>query len=187
VDIDVTDATKLFLEVDPTEDGAANDHALWIEPRLIFRDGSERKLTGLQWTRADALWDQVSTDKAPGGGPMSHAGKPIEFGISTNGASRVEYALPAGAVRFTAAVALDDAAARARNGGTVRFLVFAVRPEDEYAAATLPVPVPLNEVGLEGEVRVRDLWTHEDVGKVKGTFAPEVPFHGAGLYRLSPQ
>lgn len=187
VDIDVTGATKLFLEVDPTEDGDANDHALWIEPRLIFRDGSERKLTELKWTRADALWDQVSTGKAPGGGPMSHAGKPVGFGVSTNGASRVEYALPAGAVRFTTTVALDDAAARARNGGTIRFRVFAVRPENEYAAATLPVPVSLAELGLKGDVRVRDLWAHQDRGEVNGTFAPEVPFHGAGLYRLSPK
>jgi hypothetical protein len=48
------------------------------------------------------------------------------------------------------------------------------------------VTVPLAELGFLGGARVRDLWTHRDLGECKGEFAPEIPFHGAGLYRLSP-
>jgi hypothetical protein len=187
VDVSLDGATKLFLLVDPTEDGDANDHALWIEPRLIFADGTERRLTELKWSHADALWDHVSTEEAPTGRAMSHDGKPIAFGLSTNGESVVEYTLPAGASRFTATVALDDAAVQASQGGTVRFLVVAAKPADEHPSPTIPVSLPLAELGLGGTVRVRDLWTHQDLSEVRGEFAPEIPFHGAGLYRLSPQ
>jgi alpha-galactosidase len=187
VDISVVGATKLFLLVDPTDDGDANDHALWIEPRLVFADGTERRLTDLKWTHSDALWDQVSIEKAPSGRPMSHGGKPIAFGFSTNGESIVEFALPAGATRFTATTALDDAAVQAKGGGTVRFLVFASKPSDEHPTPTMPVKLSLTELGLGATVRVRDLWTHKDLGEVRTEFAPEVPFHGAGLYRLSPK
>ena len=48
----------------------------------------------------------------------------------------------------------------------------------------LPVDVALADLGLAGEVTVRDLWTHTDLPKVQGTFSPVVPFHGARLFRL---
>ena len=44
----------------------------------------------------------------------------------------------------------------------------------------------LDDLGLRGGARIRDLWTHSDLGVHRGTFAPVIPFHGAGLYRLSP-
>ncbi len=48
------------------------------------------------------------------------------------------------------------------------------------------VPVEMEPVGFKGKVQVRDLWKHENLFlKVNGTFEPELPAHGAGLYRLS--
>jgi hypothetical protein len=185
--VDLTGATKLFLLVDPTEDGENGDFALWMEPTLTMADGSTRRLTDLKWTKADALWENVSTEKAPGGKPMTQGGRPVAFGIATNGASLVEYALPAGAVRLNATGAVDDAALGEGSGGTVRFLVVAARPQDERSAAGVKVLVSLRELGFAGAVRIRDLWTHADLGQSSGEFAPEIPFHGAGLYRLSPQ
>lgn len=187
IDLDVKGASRLFLLVDPTDDGENNDFALWVEPKLIMADGATRKLTDLKWTRADALWENVSTERAPRDKPMTHAGKPVAYGIATNGASFVEYALPAGAARLVVTGVVDDSAPREPGSGTVKFLVVAARPEDERPEAGMRIAVALSELGFSGAVKVRDLWTHADLGRVSGEFAPEIPFHGAGLYRLTPQ
>jgi hypothetical protein len=48
-------------------------------------------------------------------------------------------------------------------------------------------PVDLAGLGFTGKVKVRDLWKKQDIGEFSGEeFAPEIVFHGAGLYRLSP-
>ncbi len=53
-------------------------------------------------------------------------------------------------------------------------------------AAAAPVPVALAELGLKGPVRVRDLWRHEELPFVHDVFVPQIPCHGAGLYRMLP-
>ena len=52
--------------------------------------------------------------------------------------------------------------------------------------ASQPVRVQLSDLGIAGTGRVRNLWTHADLGTVTGEFAPAIPYHGAGLYRVSP-
>ena len=52
--------------------------------------------------------------------------------------------------------------------------------------ATAPVPVKLADLGIKGSVKVRDLWMKKDLDPVTGQFAPEVPFHGARLFRVHP-
>lgn len=47
------------------------------------------------------------------------------------------------------------------------------------------VPVSLSELGFSRVSRVRDLWLKTDLPLPAGEFAPEIPWHGAGLYRLS--
>jgi alpha-galactosidase len=44
----------------------------------------------------------------------------------------------------------------------------------------------LADLGITGPAKVRDLWTHKDLGVSQGEFTADLPFHGAGLYRLSP-
>jgi hypothetical protein len=51
---------------------------------------------------------------------------------------------------------------------------------------TAAVPIKLSDLGLSGEVRVRDLWPGKDLPPVRGQLAPEVPAHGARLFRLTP-
>ena len=48
-----------------------------------------------------------------------------------------------------------------------------------------PVPIDLSTIGFTGPYKVRDLWTHTDLGSRSGTFSPAIPWHGAGLYRIS--
>jgi len=55
----------------------------------------------------------------------------------------------------------------------------------EDGPATKAVRFALSALGLTGRVKVRDLWARAELGSVSGAFAPELPPHGAGLYRLS--
>lgn len=48
------------------------------------------------------------------------------------------------------------------------------------------VAVAWRELGLSGKCVVRDLWEKKDVGAFEGQFAPKLPAHGAGLYRITP-
>ena len=55
-------------------------------------------------------------------------------------------------------------------------------------AAKLPVQitVSLADLGMSGGARVRDLWTHKDLGAVNGQFTATINSHGAGLFRFTP-
>jgi hypothetical protein len=52
-----------------------------------------------------------------------------------------------------------------------------------------PVAIKLAELGIGTSARVRDLWQRADLGNFDDTvnpFAPRIPGHGAGLFRLTP-
>jgi hypothetical protein len=51
----------------------------------------------------------------------------------------------------------------------------------------LPIEVKLADIGLLGRVAVRDLWARRDIGVETGTFAPLFNWHGARLFKLTPQ
>ena len=48
------------------------------------------------------------------------------------------------------------------------------------------VAVDLSAIGIQGPARVTDLWHQKDLGIYDKEFSREIPFHGAGLYRVSP-
>lgn len=54
-------------------------------------------------------------------------------------------------------------------------------PKDGVAG----VPVKLSTLGFTGPVRVCDLWAHNNTGSFQEEFIPEVPSHGARLFRLA--
>lgn len=54
------------------------------------------------------------------------------------------------------------------------------------APAAARIPVPLADLGFTGSCHVRDLWQKKGIGEFTGEFAPEINWHGAGLYRVSP-
>jgi alpha-galactosidase len=59
-------------------------------------------------------------------------------------------------------------------------------PSPDATAASAAVPVKPSEFGLTRVSNIQDLWTHQDLGPVTNEFAPVIHFHGAGLYRVSP-
>ena len=48
------------------------------------------------------------------------------------------------------------------------------------------ISVSLADIGFTGSAKVRDLWTHKDLGIVSDQLTQVINSHGAGLYRISP-
>jgi len=142
----------------------------------MMADGSERPLADLTWTHTDATWDSMAVKKDKDGKVL---------GIGAEIPALVEYSLPPGAVRFRATGTVESNG-RGQKPGPVQFLVVVATPKNTGPAAGLPIAVTLADLGLSGSVRIRDLWQHKDLGEHKGEFTPEIPWHGSGLYRITP-
>jgi alpha-galactosidase len=183
VDVDLGGARKLWLVVTEGGDDFTADHADWIEPRLTTA-GGEVKLSDLDWRKATTGWGAVAKGRSAAGGALSVAGRPASYGIGTHAPSVIEFDLPAGVSRFQAQAALDDGGTRQGRGATVRFLVFTRDPLP--AAVPVAIPVRLAELGISGPAQVRDLWAHRELGRFEQEFAPVIPSHGAGCYRVRP-
>jgi hypothetical protein len=174
VDADLRGGTRLFLAALPAHPSGEWNRVFWRDPRLVMADGTEHALTDLKWTKADACWDSTKVKK-------DAAGKP---GIAAEIPAVVEFALPAGAVRFKATVVIEGNG-RGQVPGPARFLVAVAAPADDLPAPGLPVEVTLADLGFNGTVQIRNLWSHEEVGTFTGKFAPAIPWHGAGLFRVT--
>ena len=175
IDTDLSGARKLFLVAEPLTEADGFTHVLWRAPHFVFADGSERPLSDFKWTRADSQWDSAAFKKD---------GEEKLQGLKAQAATIIEYPIPAGAVRFKA-TGLVEKQEYAEQGGKVRFLTVVGTEANEDKGPGLPVEVTLKELGLNGPQKVRDLWTHKELGEVKDTFSPVVPFHGARVFRLS--
>lgn len=95
------------------------------------------------------------------------------------------------AVLFLAAGGLLRAAegAEPAPGSADRYVALFNTRDKPAAPADLPgvpVSVKLSELGFDVACRICDLWQPKDLGEFTGEFAPEIPWHGAGLYRVSP-
>jgi alpha-galactosidase len=71
-------------------------------------------------------------------------------------------------------------------GSPDKYLAVFNTRDPEAGTAGVHVPVKWDELGVGGEAKVRDLWRRRDLGDFRGGFAPEIAWHGAGLYRVSP-
>jgi putative membrane-bound dehydrogenase-like protein len=128
IDVDLTGAKELFLVVTDGGNGFTADWADWAEPRLILADGSEKKLTEIEWKSAQSGWGNVSVNANAGGKELRSAGQAIPYGIGTHANSVIAFNLPAGAKRLKARGALDEGGTRQGGSTSVEFLVFAENP-----------------------------------------------------------
>ena len=62
--------------------------------------------------------------------------------------------------------------------------VFNLADKGSSADSGVAVPVKLSDLGFTGSCKIRDLWQHQDMTPSQETFAPILPWHGAGLYRV---
>jgi len=184
IDVAVDGARKLWLYVSDAGDGNFADHAVWSEPTLVF-DGETRRLTSLKWDSATQGYGVAAVDRSVVGKPLILDGKPVPFGIGTHASSMIVYTLPEGVKRFRATAGLEHEGAILNGGGTLKFMVFTQDPMAGSSDAAVPVACSLSELGFSGTARVRDLWSRKDLGAFTGEFAPSIPWHGSGLYRVS--
>lgn len=130
VDIDVSleGAKELFLVVTDGGNGFAADWADWAEPRLVLGDGSEKKLTEIEWKSAQSGFASVRVNANCNGQELRSAGKAIEYGIGTHANSVIAFNLPAGVKRFKARGALDEGGTKQGIGTSVAFAVYTENP-----------------------------------------------------------
>ena len=72
--------------------------------------------------------------------------------------------------------------ADAERGRDKYLAVFNIGDDPEPSRITLS----LNEIGLKGNCRVRNLWKKENLSVMKGELETAVPRHGAQLFKLTP-
>jgi hypothetical protein len=77
--------------------------------------------------------------------------------------------------------------ANVAHSGDKYLAVFNTRgaSKDNLDAMSASVPVNLTALGFGTSARVRDLWMKRDLGSFDSEFSPEVPAHGARLFRVS--
>lgn len=183
IDVDITNARKLYLIVDIGPDDMQFDHANWAEPRLIGRK-KETKLTELNWLQATSGWGTVCKNKSITGGDMAIDGVKYPYGIGTHSPSLIEYDLPPGHTRFKVRAGLDECGMKkSPTGATVQFVVCTEKALKPYRGCD--VSATFAELGLKGKCHVRDLWRKMDIGTFEGEFTAFIPPHGAGLYRIT--
>ncbi|TGE29163.1 NPCBM/NEW2 domain-containing protein [Hymenobacter metallicola] len=185
VDVDITGATKLYLNVRDAGDDIAWDHADWLNPVLSNGAGKTIGLSSVPWLKASAGWGQVTANKSVSGADLQVAGQKYAQGIGTHSNSVIEYEVPLGFTRLQATAGLDQAGAAQNTGGTLQFLIFTKNPYRPAPADSAKVSVTLAELGLQGPCTVQNLWTGKTTSGVTGRFAPFVRRHGARLYRIS--
>lgn len=145
VDIPWPEGSKtLVLVVDDGGDNYNYDHADWINPTLVLRDGTEVPLTGSYKTRqyTQSYFNRVYENKnVDNGGKMKVMGTAYDRGFSTDANAAIFFTIPANmdVVRFKAMGAADDSGINQANATTsIRFMVFDQNPltneQDDYVA-----------------------------------------------------
>lgn len=177
INISIKGAKKLILFVKDAGDGFAYDRVAWVNPILRGSKG-ELKLTGLKWSSATAGSGETRLNKTANNRLLTIHGKEVE-GIGTAAESTIIFDLPEGYETFSTTGMLTD------NRASVVFGVMSSRDE-LVLADDATVGVDLEDIGISGKVKVRNLWSHEDIGVFEGRFTRQIKQHGAGLYRISP-
>ncbi|NNE94279.1 MAG: dehydrogenase, partial [Verrucomicrobiales bacterium] len=141
----------------------AFDWANWAEPRLVLADGSEKKLTDLNWKSASQGWGQTRKNANAGGGEMRVLGRKVEYGIGTHSPSVISFDVPKGAKQFKARGALDDGGTSQGGGdapASVAFLVYTENPAAVMAKKQQSVP---NSGGRSADEALDSLEVHPEL------------------------
>lgn len=132
VDVALKDSKQLYLVV--TDEGSSrHDWADWIEPKLVFADGTEKDLTTLKWKESTNSHGQATVGKAYNGKPMTVEKKTYSMGIGTHASSMIGFDLPPNVVKFRSKTALDDGGIPTGDSGSIRFHVYGEKPDLDFA------------------------------------------------------
>lgn len=186
----VAGAERLYLVVTNGGDGFAYDHADWVNPVLVKADGTEVSLTTLDWD-ADVINGYNTLPKKNrnnDGNTLNIGGTAYSLGFGCNSPAIIPFTLPEGHdfVTFRTRVGLDYDTKSAPEGATVEFRIYTENPAPNFDAN---VTLDLSLAGLTSgqQATVTDMWSGDNLGTFSDTeFAPMLPEHGSGLYRVSP-
>ncbi len=135
VDIPWPEGSKtLALVVDDGGDNYNYDHADWLNPTLILRDGTEVALTGQYLTSkyTDSYFNRIYENKnVSTGGKMKVLGTTYDRGFSADANAMMLFTLPddLDVVRFKALAAADDSGiGQAGSTTSIVFMVFDQNP-----------------------------------------------------------
>lgn len=185
IDLDVSGAEKLVLVADDAGDNSQHHYVIWGEPELVDQQGGSSTLTELSPEPSISWWGDVVTSRPGDDGSLSLDDRRLQHGFGAHTMTWLEFALPKGTQRFRCVAGFSGDSGSNGPQRTARFMVHAVPPEAGHPDTSLPIAVTASELGLCPGFRVRDLWTGEELGEFDQAFASRVPFHGAGLYRIS--
>lgn len=183
-------AKQLCLVVTDGGDGYNYDHADWINPTIVLKNGDKVSLTDLKPIKTETGWGKVGYDRNIEGKPLKVAGKEYKNGIACHANSVLIYDLPEGAVRFTALAGIDDSGIAGGAKSSMEFLVFdydATADDEGMEPAT--IAIDFTQLGLPGgkKCRITEMWTGKDMGIYKsGKFHQTLAPHASALYRLTP-
>lgn len=177
IDVPIKDRKRLVLFVKDGGNGSDWDHVAWVDPVLHGPKG-DLKLTGLKWINATAGWGEVHINRTCDNRPLIVNDKTVE-GIGTHAESIIIYELPEGYDSFLATAVVTQ------EKGSVVFGVLTDKGGIDFPE-NADVKVDLEAIGIKGKVKVKDLWSHKDLGTFEKTFSSKIAQHGAGLYRLTP-
>jgi hypothetical protein len=184
VKVHIGNARKIYLVVTDGEDGTHWDHADWIEPTLSGEKGI-LKLTDLHWLSATSGWSIAKVHESVMGNKLIVDDKEYADGIGTHATSIIEYDIPAGYDTFSSIVGLDKECVSHPEGATMKFHVFTDHPKGSSGVDSVRVSLNLEQLGLKGTCRIRDLWARNDIGESTGEIAVHVRNHGARLLKVS--
>lgn len=180
--VDITGKDRLYLLVSDTGDNNLADWADWVNMELHGPSGS-LSLSDLQWVRATSGWGTPAVGHDVVGGSLTINGTTYTNGLGTHANSIIEYVLPSGYTSLTGIVGLDnDGAAQTYFNSSIQF--FVTTSLDDYALPGEDFTIDLASLGLSSNVRVRDLWTHSNLGTVQQQFSTSLDWHDARIYWL---
>ncbi len=189
INVDVTGKDRLFLLVDDGDgpgglpDNFSYDWADWVNMELTGPGGLSMPLTDLEWVSATSGWQgpEVGLNNE-GNGPLLINGVQYANGIGTHAVSIIEYELPDGFTTLTGIAGLDDGGAnQAGATSSVRFAVTALTG----VPGTESVDVNLADLGFNGSVNIRDLWSQSNLGTADGVLSTALGAHASALYLLT--
>jgi hypothetical protein len=184
VKVNIEGVKKLYLVVTDGGNGRHWDHADWIEPRLTGNKGT-LNLTDVKWVNASSGWETVKINKSIAGNKLIVDGKEYENGIGTHANSIIEFNIPEGYDTFSSLAGLDKECIDHTEGATVKFHIFTQYPTGSPPADSIKVILKLEQSGIEGKCKVRDLWAKEDIGEYTDEISIYIRKHGAKLLKIS--
>jgi len=124
VDVDVAGSSHMFLVVTDAGDGDSCDWAAWIAPRFVTADGTDVSLKSIGWAAETHGWGSTLFDRDPNGGKLRVGDDVFSEGIGTHAKSTIEFAVPAGAVRFLAQAGPGHGGTSQGCGTSIEFQVW---------------------------------------------------------------